>query len=243
MTDMKHLRYLQDVVDLDVREVQRKEATYMGSWKKSGGRSAWFMLRRKIDRMLEMLKRPEDFHGFDLANLDDAIASVNPDEDITLAGCIVQHLRDVYVSEDIFLKIEDDPSGQDGSVLAEVRDLRRYLLLIEAEMVARGVVELVQVGVTKTGEAVFVPKVGGSRAESNDPIASVDFGDIERRVMAQVAGGNIKADDYSKSFAEKYGPGTPEDGGHHERQQEQDPVFLQDSDDWKRDTKLCTGRS
>jgi hypothetical protein len=30
--------------------------------------------------------------------------------------------------------------GEDGTVLAEVRDLRRYLLLVEAEMMQRGVV-------------------------------------------------------------------------------------------------------
>lgn len=41
---------------------------------------------------------------------------------------------------DIFHYIETDPSGADGSALAEVRDLRRYLLLVEAEMVVRGVV-------------------------------------------------------------------------------------------------------
>ena len=43
---------------------------------------------------------------------------------------------------DVFAGIEQKPKGEDGSVLAEVRDLRRYLLLVEAEMVERGVVEL-----------------------------------------------------------------------------------------------------
>jgi len=38
---------------------------------------------------------------------------------------------------DIFTAIEMDHSGKDGSVLAEVRDLRQYLLLVEAEMLAR----------------------------------------------------------------------------------------------------------
>jgi hypothetical protein len=38
---------------------------------------------------------------------------------------------------DIFDGIQADTSGKDGSVLAEVRDLRRYLLLVEAEMVER----------------------------------------------------------------------------------------------------------
>lgn len=39
---------------------------------------------------------------------------------------------------DIFKIIESSPGGEDGTALAEVRDLRRYLLLVEAEMVARG---------------------------------------------------------------------------------------------------------
>ena len=41
---------------------------------------------------------------------------------------------------DIFDWIKRAPSGEDGTILAEVRDLRRYLLLVEAEMMARGVV-------------------------------------------------------------------------------------------------------
>lgn len=42
------------------------------------------------------------------------------------------------VAYDIFSAIERDVSGLDGSALAEIRDLRRYLLLVEAEMVFRG---------------------------------------------------------------------------------------------------------
>ncbi len=38
---------------------------------------------------------------------------------------------------DIFAGIRADYSGQDGSIIAEVRDARRYLLLVEAEMLAR----------------------------------------------------------------------------------------------------------
>lgn len=43
---------------------------------------------------------------------------------------------------DVFKGVEDDPSGKDGSVLAEIRDLRQYLLLIEAEMVSRKLVAI-----------------------------------------------------------------------------------------------------
>jgi hypothetical protein len=39
---------------------------------------------------------------------------------------------------DIFRSISNSGDGDDGTVLAEVRDLRRYLLLVEAEMMARG---------------------------------------------------------------------------------------------------------
>lgn len=42
----------------------------------------------------------------------------------------------------IFAAIEANPHGGDSTVLAEIRDLRRYLLLVEAEMVARGVVSV-----------------------------------------------------------------------------------------------------
>jgi hypothetical protein len=42
---------------------------------------------------------------------------------------------------DIFAAIaHTGGGGEDGTVLAEVRDLRRYLLLVEAEMMQRGVV-------------------------------------------------------------------------------------------------------
>jgi hypothetical protein len=43
---------------------------------------------------------------------------------------------------DVFIGIEKSPDGSDGTTLAEIRDLRRYLLLVEGEMVARGVVEV-----------------------------------------------------------------------------------------------------
>jgi len=63
---------------------------------------------------------------------------------------------------DIFAAVSDDGSGMDGTVLAEVRDLRRYLTLIEAEMIAVGNISL------QPSEPLYI------------------------------------------------GPGTPEDGGHHD---------------------------
>jgi len=42
---------------------------------------------------------------------------------------------------DIFTEITRKPNGDDGTMLAEIRDLRRYLILVEAEMMARGIVD------------------------------------------------------------------------------------------------------
>jgi hypothetical protein len=128
--DMRHLDYLRVVAEGDVSFLEERERTYQGSWKRSGGRSAWFMLRRKIDRLLVMMARPPAPAGFDLKSIGGVV--LNHDD--------LEYLRACYVSEDIFLKIEAEPGGEDGTVLAEIRDLRRYLCLVEAEMMARGVV-------------------------------------------------------------------------------------------------------
>lgn len=59
---------------------------------------------------------------------------------------------------DVFRAVEAQPVGVDGSVLAEVRDLRRYLVLVEAEMTARGVV-----GVARSKEPGCLPKTRRSK--------------------------------------------------------------------------------
>lgn len=41
---------------------------------------------------------------------------------------------------DVFAHVQLQPSGEDGTALAEIRDLRQYLTLVEAEMMARGAV-------------------------------------------------------------------------------------------------------
>lgn len=95
---MEHLTYLQRIANEDVSEIERKEATYKGSWKKRGGLGAFMMAARKWDRLEEIVGT----HTYD-----------------------------------VFAALAAEMSGQDGSALAEVRDLRRYLLLIESEMAAR----------------------------------------------------------------------------------------------------------
>ena len=52
----------------------------------------------------------------------------------------LEHMVHGLHDDDVFAAIEADPLGDDGTPLAALRDLRRYLLLVEAEMCARGVV-------------------------------------------------------------------------------------------------------
>lgn len=138
--DMDHLKYIEAVVLSDAAVLREKEATYQGSWKRAGGRSAWFMARRNMDRLLVMLAPPKDEIQFSLADLDDAIAQAKESDtgDCTVDFSVMEYLRDSFVAEDIFAKIEEHPNGEDGTVLACVRDLRRYFALVEAEMISRG---------------------------------------------------------------------------------------------------------
>lgn len=156
--DMRHMDYLEMVTLSDVEVLRQKESTYKGSWKRAGGRSAWFMARRNMDRLIEMMKKPDTPAAFNLQNMDDTIAafdkpgfSQSDGRHMTVLGLpsspqvtqrFLKYLRDSYVSENIFAKIQENSSGEDGTVLACMRDLRRYLTLVEAEMVARGVVQI-----------------------------------------------------------------------------------------------------
>lgn len=139
----RHHAFLKNVADQDVEYVLVKDKSYGASWKLSGGRSAWFMLKRKIDRLCEML-RPmtqsdvAEMIGFSKARgtpkkHDDTATIVPTDGYVRMRELLAK----AAVAEDIFAAIGDDVSGADSTVLAEVRDLRRYLLLVEAEILSR----------------------------------------------------------------------------------------------------------
>lgn len=141
---MGHLTFLDAIAKNDVAFINMREATYKGSWKAEGGRSAWFNLKRKIDRLLNMLRAtPLPVGLLDRADVVDKTRKLSEQtysfEDHKL---LVKYAK----AEDIFLAIRTDPSGKDGSPLAEVRDLRRYLLLVEAEMINQGVIGVDVVG-------------------------------------------------------------------------------------------------
>jgi hypothetical protein len=143
MTDMRHMEYLEIVTANDVACIREKEATYQGSWKKSGGLSAWHNVKRKIDRLLVMMARPDDPPGWDgpdelVCGLQNMVRDDGHSRrDFSRLLRDAEHLGRCHTAENIFAKIREAPGGEDGTVLAEVRDLRRYLLLVEAEMMAR----------------------------------------------------------------------------------------------------------
>src|SRR5262245_54078204 len=91
-----------------------------------------------------------------------------------------------YYMYNVFEGVKDHPDGEDGTTLAEIRDLRRYLLLVEAEMMARKVIP--------GGEGY--PFWPGPAVQVEDP------------QVKKVPGGDI--------VYEQTRPGTPEDGGQHE---------------------------
>ena len=152
--DMDHMRHLESVALSDCAVLQNKEATYQGSWKRAGGRSAWFMGRRNFDRLITMMAA-RDFpdHIKTPQNVKDTLAALdqvvhyqgnggwNLPGSIEATREILKMLGDAYFADDIFGMIALNPKGEDGTVLACVRDARRYLMLIEAEMIAEGVVE------------------------------------------------------------------------------------------------------
>lgn len=106
--------HLRNVSEEDYQELLHKEKTYKGSWKKRGGVGAFMMLARKWDR-IESIAEAGLGHSAD------------------------QRLSKETVSQyDILSILQYETSwgsaGMDGTLLAEIRDLRRYLLLVEAEL-------------------------------------------------------------------------------------------------------------
>lgn len=121
------------------------------------------------------------------------------------------------VKFDVFAAIaeQDGPEqGSDGTVIAEIRDLRRYLALVEAEMVARGAVPVSKDGtdyrpvrrlvipdgtvVGPTGVKVMTRGGGGGPSRTLSSAQLEMKRDLSRRVPR-----------YDED------PGTPGDGGHH----------------------------
>lgn len=131
--DMRYLQFLKTVVIQDINSLLEKEKTYQGSWKKSGGISAWMMIVRKLDRLSVLMKA----------------TPIPTDEQIKNAGILQckQWLYDIAENGDVFKKITREETasggvGRDGSIIAELRDLRRYTILVEAFLIEQGILKV-----------------------------------------------------------------------------------------------------
>lgn len=146
---------------------------------------------------------------------------------------------EVFMEEmgyDIFRGIEVAPEGEDGSVLAEVRDLRRYLALVEAEMVSRGVVHVKKLVMSARQTAVQgsldlrpAPGAGGTvPATPPEPVGAAPEPSAPG-AATPIAG------------AAPERPGTPLDGGQHARHEDEEDE-LPFSRDVRRESFLLTNK-
>lgn len=120
--NLDHQKFLSPVAAEDVRFTIEKDTSYDASWKLRGGVGAFMMMARKWDRLESILKGQWKYDIF--TAIEQQTAS---EKDLANSRTPAGH------------PVHFAPGG-DGTVLAEIRDLRRYLALAEAEMMSRGVV-------------------------------------------------------------------------------------------------------
>lgn len=117
---LTNLDHLETVAREDVEGLKKAQKSYGDSWKKRGGVGAFMMLARKWDRLEEAL-RPGDGAAQGVAR----VALKSDDH----AAC---------APFDIFRAAELDTRAE--GIIDDIRDLRRYFLLVESELRARGTV-------------------------------------------------------------------------------------------------------
>lgn len=103
-----YLDKLNEVAQEDVAGLKKAQQSYGNSWKQRGGVGAFMMLARKWDRL-----------------------------EIRVGRCLQERSGQLLApAYDIFAHVARDTRAE--GVIDDVRDLRRYLLLVEAELRARG---------------------------------------------------------------------------------------------------------
>ncbi len=107
-----YLDQLQAIADRDVANIEEKERAYGSSWKRRGGIGAFMMLARKFDRIEQRVSK-------EIAATADSPGAQR---------------------HNLFQHIVADTRAE--GLLDDIQDLRRYLMLVEAEMAARGAIEI-----------------------------------------------------------------------------------------------------
>lgn len=121
--NLDNLNHLQAIADKDAAGLKKAAESYGDSWKKRGGVGAYMMLCRKWDRIENALDPLKAIPGREpmpgMAPIDAWPGS-----------------KQSVPAYDIFAGLLADGRGE--GLIDDVRDLRRYLLLVESEMVAQG---------------------------------------------------------------------------------------------------------
>lgn len=113
----EHLNHVHDIAQEDADGVEVGDVQYGASWKKRGGVGCFMMLARKWDRLEQ---RVEQYPLHDNPN------PAEPSGMGRIAG-------DKY---DIFDHVKTDERAE--GIIDDIRDMRRYLLLLEAHCRAAG---------------------------------------------------------------------------------------------------------
>jgi hypothetical protein len=113
-----NLDFLEQIVKADVEGLKKAQQSYGDSWKRRGGVGAFMMLARKWDRLEEALKPGEHAQQG--------------------SARIVRNTTEACAPYDIFRAAEIDKRAE--GLIDDIRDLRRYLLLVESEVIARGTI-------------------------------------------------------------------------------------------------------
>jgi len=118
--DSSYLAHLETISQEDVRGLKKAQESYGDSWKRRGGVGAFMMLARKWDR------------------LENRVSTSLTAEAVPASATFVSTLlleKGVH-PYDIFGHVAADKRAE--GLIDDIRDLRRYLMLVEAEMRVRG---------------------------------------------------------------------------------------------------------
>lgn len=119
----RHLPFLQTVADADVAQLLQKDREYGASWKSRGGVGAFMMLARKWDRLENMVKALRTYRAT-TRNYEGGHELM--EQEVTASAYdVFEHVRGSELER-----------ADAESLLDTLGDLRRYLLLVEAEVIA-----------------------------------------------------------------------------------------------------------
>jgi hypothetical protein len=116
-----YLDQIEAIAQSDIATIEDKEKSYGNSWKRSGGIGAFMMLARKWDRIAQRV-----------------MTRIEAKEGASGAS-----------RDNVFEHLKADRRAE--GVIEDIRGLRQYLLLVEAEMAARGAVEIGTARDNRTG--------------------------------------------------------------------------------------------